>query len=230
MKHLHLSLSYLSLVTLTAFLFSTTSCSKKGDDKGGDNNPNETVIFTENFDNASSAFWKPGTSGAAVMTVSGGFFSITYGGTSAMQYKSWATQNLFGANDKKQAVEIAQQHTAGHEYDKCGLIFSVVDANYILGFQIGDKDFRVYSTINGTTKQLIAWTPSSAIKGALNEVNKLRVALADNKVTFYINGTEVAKLDAGGLTSLDYVGFGMAKGYTPETTYKIDYVKAITLK
>jgi hypothetical protein len=229
MKQLHQTLSFFSLATLIVCAFSITSCSKKGDDK--DSNPgNETVIFTDNFDDPSTAFWKPGTSGPAVMTVSGGFFSVTYGGTSAMQYKSWTSKNLFGANDKKQAVEMSQQHVAGHEYDKCGFIFSVKDANYILGFQISDKEFRVYSTISGTTKQLIAWTPSSAIKGAMNDANKLRVALADGKLTFYINGTQVGVLEAGDVTSLDYVGFGMVKGSTPEATYKIDYVKAIALK
>jgi hypothetical protein len=232
MKQLHHTLSFFSLIILTASTFSTTSCSKKSDDKGNTPPPpgNETVIFTDNFDNADAAFWKPGTSGLAVTTVSGGFFSITYGGTTPMQYKAWSSKNLFGPNDKKQAVEIAQQHVAGHKYDSGGLLFAVKDATYILGFHLGEKEFRVFSRVDGTTKQLIDWKASSAIKGGFNEVNKLRVALADGKLTFYINGTQVGVLEAGGLTSLDYVGYGLAKGETPETTYKVDYLKAITLK
>src|SRR5688572_18100822 len=131
MKRLHRMFSLFSLVTLTACAFSISSCSKGGDN--GDDNPpgneNETVIFTDNFNNASSALWQPGTSGLAVITVSGGFFSIKYGGTSPYTFKTWAFQKLFGANDKKQAVEIAQQHVAGHNYDKGGLIFAVKDKN-----------------------------------------------------------------------------------------------------
>lgn len=225
MKHLHQTLSIFSLVTLTAFAFSTTSCSKKGDDK-----PSETVLFTDNFDNPNASFWPTGPSGAADRKVSGGFFSITYGGTTPMQFKHWSTQKLFGANDKKQAVEIAIQHMAGHQYDKGGILFAVKDANYILGFEIGEKEFRVYSRINGTYTQLINWKASSAIKGALNDVNKLRVTLVDGKQTFYINGTEVGVLQIEGVTSLEYVGYGIVKAEAPETTYKVDYVKAITLK
>lgn len=229
MKQLHQTLSFFSLVMLTALAFSTTSCSKKGDDKPPANDK-ETVIFTDNFDDAGTAFWQPGTSGLAVKTVSGGFFSLKYGGNSAYTYKTWSSRKLFGDNDKKQAVEIAQQHVEGHKYDKGGLIFAVKDANYILGFQVAEKEFRVYSQINGTTTQLINWKTSSAIKGALNEVNKLRVALADGKLNFYINDTEVGVLEAGSVTSLDYVGYDIVKGEAPETTYKVDYIKAITLK
>ncbi|WP_205510622.1 hypothetical protein [Longitalea arenae] len=232
MKQLHQTLSTISLLTLITCTISTISCSKGGDDK--DNNPpgndKETVIFTDNFDNANTALWQPGTSGPAVKSVSGGFFSVKYGGTSAMMFKTWASRKLFGDNDKKQAIEISQQHVAGHKYDKGGLVFAVKDANYILGFQVGEKEFRVYSQINGTTTQLINWTSSSAIKGALNEVNKLRITLVDGKLAFYINDIQVGVLVAGAVTSLDYVGFDLVKGDAPETTYKVDYIKAFLLK
>jgi hypothetical protein len=231
MNQLHRSFSFFFVVTLITYSFSITSCSKKGDNNGDDNPPGtETVIFTDNFNDANSSFWQPGTNGLATKTVSGGFFTLKYGGTSPYMFKTWSQKKLFDANDKKQAVEISQQHVTGHEYDKGGLIFAVKDATYILGFQVGDKEFRVYSTINGTTKQLIDWKASSAIKGALNDVNKLRIALADGKLTFYINGTEVGALEAGSITSLDYVGYDIVKGSTPETTYKVDYIKAMTLK
>jgi hypothetical protein len=229
MKQLHQTLSSFSLVTLAAFVFATTSCSKKGDDKPPAND-NETVVFTENFDNANSTFWTTGPNGSVDRKISGGSFSVTYGGTAPMQFKQWTTQKIFGANDKKQAVEMALQHVAGHKYDSGGLLFAVKDETYMLGFHIGEKEFRVFSRIDGTTKQLINWKASSAIKGAFNEVNKLRVALADGKLTFYINGTEVGTLQAEGFTSLEFVGYGIAKGDAPETTYKVDYVKAITLK
>jgi hypothetical protein len=225
MKQLHQTLSFISLVTLTAFAISTTSCSKKGDDK-----PNETVVYTENFDNPNTTFWPTGPSGAVDRKVSDGFFSVTFGGTTPMQFKHWSTQKLFGPNDKKQAVEIAIQHAAGHKYDSGGILFAVKDATYILGFEVGEKEFRVYSRINGTTTQLINWKASSAIKGGLNEVNKLRVTLVDNKLTFYINGTEVGVLQSEGITSLEFVGYGIVKGDAAETTYKVDYVKSISLK
>lgn len=228
MKQLHQTLSFFSLVTLTAFAFATTSCSK-GSDDNPPGNDNEAVIFTDNFDNASSAFWKQDTFGLAVRTVSGGFFSVKMGGSGPTSIKSWSTRKLFGDNDKKQAVEIAQQHVTGHQYDKFGLIFAK-DASYMLGFQVGDKEFSVYTQHYGATNRLINWKTSSAIKGALNEVNKLRVALADGKLTFYINGIEVGVLEAGGVTSLDYVGYDMMKGGAPEATYKVDYIKAMTLK
>jgi hypothetical protein len=219
---------FFSLLIVTASALSITSCSKDSDDD--DNSPGSDVIFTDNFDNANTAFWQPGTNGLAVKTVSGGFFSLKYGGNIPWMYKTWSQKKLFGANEKKQAVEIAQQHVTGHKYDKGGLIFAVKDANYIIGFQIGEKEFRVYSEINGTTTQLIDWKPSSAIKGALNEVNKLRITLADGKLTFYINDTQAGVLEAGAVTSLDYVGYDIVKGDAAETTYKVDYIKAMVLK
>lgn len=57
-----------------------------------------------------------------------------------------------------------------------------------------------------------------------------RVTLVDSKLTFYINGTEVGVLQAEGITSIEFVGYGIVKGDAPETTDKVDYVKAITLK
>jgi hypothetical protein len=232
MKQLHRHFSIFTLAILTACTFSISACSKdKGDDGPGDEPPpgGENVIFTDNFDNAGTALWQPGTSGLAVKAVSGGFFSLKYGGTSAYVFKTWASKKLFGANDKKQAIEISQQHVAGHKYDKGGLIFAVTDANYIVGFQIAEKEFRVYSQINGTGKQLINWTASTAIKGGMNEVNKLRITLFDGKLAFYINGTQVGVLVAGAVTTLDYVGFEIVKGDAPETMYKVDYIKAIKL-
>jgi hypothetical protein len=61
-------------------------------------------------------------------------------------------------------------------------------------------------------------------------VNKLRVILVDSKMAFYINGTEVGVLQAEGVASVEFVGYGIVKGDAPETTYKVDYVKAISLK
>ena len=229
MKQLHQTLSFYSLITLTAFALSATSCSKKGDDKPNEN-PNETVVFTENFDNPNTTIWSTAPSGAVERKVSGGFFSITYGGTTAMQFKHWSSQKLFGPNDKKQAVEMALQHAAGSNYDSGGILFAVKDNTYILGFDINtSKQFRVYSRIDGTTKQLINWKASSALKSG-NEMNILRVTLVDGKLTFYINGTEAGALQAEGVTSLDFVGNSLVKGDSQETTYKVDYVKAIALK
>jgi hypothetical protein len=236
MKQLHQTLSFFSLVTLTAFAFITTSCSKKSDDKGNNNPPNndkETVIFTENFDNPNTSFWKTATNDMLDIKVSGGFFSVTCKGTkSPVVYKHWSAQKLFGANDKKQAVEIAIQHVAGTRFDSGGILFAVKDNTNLFHFTVLDqfKKFDVYSINNGILTQLIKPTASSAIKGGLNEVNILRVTLVDGKLTFYINGTEVGVLQAEGVTSLDLVGNITTKGDTPEATYKVDYVKAITLK
>ena len=108
MNQLHRTLSLLSLVSLTVCSLTITGCSKKKDDKDGDTAPGETVVYAENFDDASTAVLKPGTSGPAIMTVSGGHFNLTYTGTNTSQFKTFAGPKLFGANDKKQIVEISQ--------------------------------------------------------------------------------------------------------------------------
>lgn len=225
MSRIHTSFPkfFVAIFTLSALLVS--SCSK---DKG-DGGKKEDVVFQDNFDNGTGAIWQPGTSGPATKSVTDGHFVLTHSGAAAAIYKIWATTNVFAAAHTKQAIEIKQTHVKGHEYDKAGLLFSVADENYIIAFQVGDKEFRIYQKVNATNTNLVPWTASTHIKGAMNESNKLKITLADGKLQYYINDNMVATMESGPIKTLDKVGFEIVKGATAETTYKVDYLKAIKL-
>src|SRR5688572_22426942 len=214
MNRIHTSFPKFSLAIFTLSALLVSSCSK---DKA-DGAKKEEVVFQDNFDNGATAIWQPGTSGQATKSVADGHFALTYSGGAAAIYKTWATTNVFAAAHKKQAIEINQIHVKGHEYDKAGLLFSVADENYIIAFQVGNKEFRIYQKVNTTNTNLVAWTVSPHIKGELNESNKLKVTLADGKLQFYINDKLVANMESGPLTTLDKVGFEVVKGAAAETT------------
>ncbi len=227
MNRMHTSLSKFSVAVFTMSTLILSSCSKdKGDDEGG---KNEEVVFQDNFDNGATAIWKAGTSGSATKSIADGHFVLTHTGSAAAVYKTWAATNVFTAGHAKQAIEIKQTHVKGHDYDKAGLLFAVADENYILAFQVGNKEFRIYQKVNTTNTNLVPWTASSHIKGALNESNQLKVTLADGKLQFYINNNLVATMEAGPIKTLDKVGFEIVKGAAAEATYKVDYLKAIKL-
>ncbi|WP_343306590.1 hypothetical protein AAHN97_05690 [Chitinophaga niabensis] len=225
MTRIHASFPKFSLAVFTLSALLASSCSK---DKG-DYPKKEDVVFQDNFDNGVTAIWQPGTSGPVTKSVADGHFVLTHSGTAAAVYKTWASTKVFAAAHSKQAIEIKQTHVKGHEYDKAGLLFSVADENYILAFQVGDKEFRIYQKVNATNTNLVQWTVSPHIKGALNESNKLKVTLAEGKLQYYINDALVATMEAGPITTLDKVGFEIVKGASAEATYKVDYLKAIKL-
>lgn len=224
MNRIHTCFPKFSLAVITLSALLASSCSK---DKG--DSPKEEIVFQDNFDNGTTAIWQPGTSGPATKSVADGHFVLTHSGGAAAVYKTWASTKVFGAAHTKQSIEIKQTHVKGHEYDKAGLLFSVVDENYIIAFQVGDKEFRIYQKVNATNTNLVPWTASPHIKGAMNESNKLKVTLADGKLKFYINDNLVVNMESGPLTTLDKVGFEVVKGAAAETTYKVDYLKAIKL-
>lgn len=225
MNRIHTSFPKFSLAVFTLSALLVSSCSKDKADGG----KKEEIVLQDNFDNGTTAIWQPGTSGPVTKSIADGHFAVTHTGAAAAVFKTWATTNIFNAAHTKQAIEIKQTHVKGHEYDKAGILFSIADENYIVAFQIGDKEFRIYQKVNTTNTNLVPWTASPHIKGALNESNKLKVALADGKLQFYINDNLVSTMESGPLKTLDKVGFEVAKGAAAETTYKVDYLKAIKL-
>lgn len=205
-----------------AIVIALCACSKKDSTPPP---PGEQIALNETFDNPANAFWPAGTGRA----IQGGQLVVTHTSTEARIVTFWAEKDIWSAQDKIQSIEIQQTHATGHAYDKGGIVFSFKDIKNYLGFQIGDAAYRVYSQVDDKTTNIVNWVNHSAIKGALNETNKLKITMADGIVSFYINDQKVYAAQAGGLTTLDKVGFQMLKGsFVNETcTYKIDYIKAL---
>jgi hypothetical protein len=199
-----------------------SSCSKDDDPQ-----PDQNLILQENFDKADNAVWKPGTATNIVKSVQDGWFVVSYTSTDMGTYSFWTTDNLFPADHKTGSVEILLRHTAGHAYDKAGLVFWLTDSKNFVVFSIGDKEYRIFQVVGGQATNLVNWTASAAIKGKLNEDNKLKVTLTSEKLLFYINDQKVIEMGKGAATTLDKIGFQMSKASTEpqNSTYKIDYVK-----
>ncbi|HEY1165624.1 MAG TPA: hypothetical protein VGE90_10665, partial [Chitinophaga sp.] len=198
------------------------SCSKS-DDTPPDNN----LILQENFDTADNALWKTGNNGTIVTSVKDGWFVLSYTSRDMGTYSLWSAGNVFPADQKTGSVEILFRHTAGHAYDKAGLVFWVTNNQDYVAFTIGEKEYRIFQVVDGQTTNLVNWTTSAAIKGKLNEDNKLKVALTAEKLLFYINDQKVIEIMKGPAATLDKIGFQMSKASTEveNSTFKIDYVK-----
>jgi len=143
-------------------------------------------------------------------------------------YSFWSAASLFPVERQTGSVELLFRHTAGHAYDKAGLVFGVTNNQDYVAFTIGEKEFRIFQVVGGQTTNLVNWTRSAAIKGELNEDNKLKVQLTKEKLFFYINDQKVVEMmKSTAATTLDRIGFQMIKASTEvdSSTFMIDYVK-----
>lgn len=200
------------------------SCSK--DDSQADEH---LLILQEDFNNADNAVWKTGDNGNVVTSIKNGWFVVSYTSPEMGTYSLWSDSKIFPGDHKTGSVEILMQHTAGHAYDKAGLVFWVMDNQSYVAFTISDKEYRIFQVVSGQAINLVNWTPSAAIKGKLNENNKLKVTLTNEKLLFYINDQKVIEMAKGAAKTLDKIGFQMSKASTEveNSTYKIDYVKVM---
>jgi hypothetical protein len=225
MIQLHKRIPVLTLgITISCSIF-FNSCSKDDDPQA--DHPN--LLLQENFDSPENATWKPGDSGAAATLIRNGWCVMSYTSDDYGTYNKWATENIFPAGLQTGSVEILMRHTAGHEYDKAGLLFWLNDQQNYVAFTIGDKDYRIYQVMSGQATNLVDWTPSGAIRGQLNEDNKLKVTLTDTKLVFHINDQKVIEMSRGAMTTLDKVGFQLYKASTTtnKSSYEIDYITAM---
>jgi hypothetical protein len=200
-----------------------SSCSKD------ESQAEDKLILQENFDNPDNTIWKTGNNGNVVTTVKDGWFLVSYTSAEMGTYSLWSDNKVFPADHKTGSVEVLFRHTAGHVYDKAGLVFWVMDSQHYVAFTIGEKEYRIFQVVNGQTTNLVNWTASTAIKGKLNEDNKLKVTLTEEKLLFYINDQKVVEIMKGAATMLDKIGFQMSKASTEveNSTFKIDYVKVM---
>lgn len=198
------------------------SCSKSDDIQADDK-----VILQEGFDTAGNVLWKTGNNGTIITAVERGWFVVSYNSKDMGTYSFWTDNNIFPVNQKTGSVEMLFRHTAGHTYDKAGLVFWVTNNQDYVAFTIGEKEYRIFQVVSGQTTNLVTWTASTAIKGKFNEDNKLKVALTGEKLLFYINDQKVVEIMKGAMTTLDKIGFQMSKASTEveSSTFKIDYVK-----
>jgi len=201
------------------------SCSKNPGTEPDD----KLLILQEDFDDADNAIWKTADNGNVVTAAKDGWFVVSYTSPEMGTYSFWAANHLFPADHKTGSVEILMRHTAGHAYDKAGLVFWVMDSQNYVAFTIGNKEYRIFQVVSGQATNLVNWTTSAAIKGKLNEDNKLKVKLTTEKLLFYINDQKVIEIMKGAAVALDKIGFQMSKASTEveNSTFKIDYVRVM---
>ncbi|HEY0610079.1 MAG TPA: hypothetical protein VGD35_10495 [Chitinophaga sp.] len=200
------------------------SCSKSDDTQADDK-----LILQENFDTTDNVLWKTGDNGTIVTAVKDGWFVVSYNSRDIGTYSLWSANNVFPVDQKTGSVEMLFRHTAGHAHDKAGLVFWVINNQDYVAFTIGEKEYRIFQVVGGQTTNLVNWTASAAIRGKLNEDNKLKVTLTNEKLLFYINDQKVVEIMKGAATMLDKIGFQMSKASTEveNSTFKIDYVKVM---
>ncbi|PST82559.1 hypothetical protein C7T94_07765 [Pedobacter yulinensis] len=205
-----------TLILFTALL-ALGACKKK--DPAPDE---EGLMLNEEFKNASDPFIRPNS----YAKIQDGQLVMTYEAADVAIVDIVANKDAFSGTDARQTVEASFQHTEGHAYDQASLYFAIDASQNFYAFSVGDKEFRIHARRNGQAQNIIGWTASAAIKGQINEVNRLRISLAEEKLQFYINGTLVANVSAPGWKTLDKLGIGMGKlGSAPRTVYKVDYIK-----
>jgi hypothetical protein len=215
-------LSICIVVTCSVLL---NACSKKDDDTPP---AEQGLLLQEDFDDPATSVWKPhNDNNIAVTSLQDGWYVVSYTSEDMGTYSVWAPNPIFPADHKTGSVEILMRHIAGHAYDKAGLLFWLTDNKHYVAFTIGNKDYRIYQMVGGQETNLVNWTPSAAIRGALNQDNKLKVELTDTRLLFYINDQKVIEMGRGVTVSLDKVGFQLYKASmeTNNSTYKIDYLR-----
>lgn len=187
------------------------------------------IILQEDFDKAENTVWKPDSTGNIVTAVRDGWFVVSYRSADMGTYSFWAPVNIFPADQQTGSVEIMVRHTAGHVQDKAGLVFWVKNSKNYVVFTIGDKEYRIFQVVEGQTTNLVNWTTSAAIRGKLNEDNKLKVKLTGEKLLFYINDEKMVEMAKGPAAVLDKIGFQMNKASVEveKSEYRIDYVRVM---
>lgn len=225
MTHIYKRIPVLSVGIAMACSLLFNACSKDDDPPPAE----QALVLQENFDDPAASVWKSYNDNGAATSLQDGWYVVSYTSEDMGTYSLWASDPVFPADHKTGSVEILMRHIAGHAYDKAGLLFWLADNKSYVAFTIGDKDYRIYQMVSGQATNLVNWTPSPAIRGKLNEDNKLKVALTDSKLLFYINDQKVIEMSRGATVSLDKVGFQLYKATTAtnNTTYKIDYLKVM---
>ena len=77
----------------------------------------------------------------------------------------------------------------------------VSKGNYYAFYVDGNSQFLFSKYVNGTRTDILAITPSAAIKGGLNTINTLLVRAQGSHFTFYVNGTKVGEADDSTFTT-----------------------------
>ncbi|MBZ4189419.1 hypothetical protein [Niabella beijingensis] len=210
---------------VTALLFLVIFCGACRKGSPGDAGEKDDILLDEQFADQ-EAFWP---ARATISQIKNGYFSTWYNSDQPGTVSIWAEgKDLFTESKQYQEIQIEQEHYSGHQYDKGGLLFGLENRNNYYSFQIGDKDFRVFRVVNGKSTNLIDWTPSTAIKGALKNVNRLAIRTANKKYSFLINGTVVYTATIADLYRLDKIGFQFFKSafVSQHCEYRIHRIKA----
>jgi hypothetical protein len=83
-----------------------------------------------------------------------------------------------------------------------GIVVRRVSKGNFYAFYIdGNSKFLFSKYVNDTRTDILATTPSAAIKGGLNTINTLLVRAQGSHFTFYVNGTKVGEADDSTFTT-----------------------------
>lgn len=186
-----------------------------------------TIILQENFDNADNATWPTGSSGDIVTAIKNGWYVVSYTSEDIGTHSLWSPNNIFPAGQKTGSIELVIRHSAGHAQDKAALLFWLADNRNYVAFTIGEKEFRIFQVVSGQVTNLVNWTPSTAIRGKINEENKLRVRLTQEKMMFYINDEKMVEMGKEVASAPDKLGFQITKASTEVgvSSYEVDYIR-----
>jgi len=205
------------LAVLTVFVL-LSSCKKS------DVSKKDTLLYETDF-SSDDGNWPVVTSGSYPTSIRNGYYQMTNNSSQGIHF--YWTRALFSGITHTTAIEASIKvfPVNGNDYGTGGLMwnenqqdntqfFFVISSSgefAIYGYPEADGEFVMYKD----------WALHSKIRK--DQFNKLRVELRQEIFHFFINDTEVYKMEAVNDRSLDQSGFGIAKG----SSLQADYFKAL---
>ncbi|HLW00650.1 MAG TPA: family 16 glycoside hydrolase [Ktedonobacterales bacterium] len=115
-------------------------------------------------------------------------------------------------------ITVQVKQVAGSLRYAYGIVFRRASPGNWYEFDIDSNSKWVFrAVINNSSSTLVPYTPNTAIKGGLNQVNTLRVQAKGTHFTFYVNGIKVGEA-ADTMFSSGYSGLS-ADGADTEVAY-----------
>lgn len=148
------------------------------------------VLFSDDFSDPNRGNWKTGRTSAGTVAIADGKMTIT---VTSGGYTVGTTRKGANASDFVIDVDTAQ----GPKGEMLGIITRVSDnpdgTSNFYAFTIMQQAYMAYVRQGSRTSTLAGPNASSAIKTAPGAVNRLRLSAEGGDLTFYINGTRVAR-------------------------------------
>lgn len=182
------------------------------------------VIFSDDFSDDSGG-WDLDSH----LTITSGALRIT---TNSKFKSDGSLNSTFNATNADYCVVIGFPGTPqenGNE-DTASLIFLGTDYNNRYQISVGTSgDAWIYRATNGNWQNLMPATKVSDIKTDPGSENTLRVVVKDNKITFFVNGTQIKVLRAQVADGTNKFGFFAGNLDHPPTTPRVYTVKSYSV-